>query len=59
MDFSHQTILDKYGVPGTGTEYWKYVDMMKQYFIDHGLTMKKPLCSGGDCYIEYDCNGNF
>jgi len=61
MNFSHNTILDKYGVSGTGEEYWMYVDAMKQYFIDHRLTPKSVLwsggltSSGGAPYIDYDC----
>ncbi len=66
MNFSHQTILNAYSVSGTGTEYWKYVDAMKQYFIDHRLTPKSVLWSGGltsmtapdGSYIDYDCNSN-
>ncbi len=60
MNFSHNAVLDKYGVQGTGDEYWMYVDMMKQFFIDHRLTSKAPLWSGGLTsrgapYIDYDC----
>ena len=63
MNFSHSTVLDKYGVNGTGAEYWLYLDKMKQFFIDHRLTPKNPLWSGGltsnggGPYIDYDCNG--
>ncbi|MBI9075278.1 MAG: DUF4091 domain-containing protein [Desulfatibacillum sp.] len=62
MNFSHNTVLTKYGVSGTGDNYWMYVDMMKQFFIDHRLTSKSPLwsggltSSGGASYINYDCN---
>jgi PKD repeat protein len=62
MNFSHNTILTKYGVSGTGNEYWMYVDAMKQYFIDHRLTPKSVLWSGGltstggASYIDYDCS---
>jgi len=62
MNYSHQTILDKYGVSGTGDDYWMYVDKIKQYFIDHRLTPKSPLWSGGltsgggKPYIDYDCD---
>jgi hypothetical protein len=60
MNFSHQAILDKYSVSGTGDDYWMYVDKMKQFFIDHRLTPKSPLWSGGLTsrgfpYIDYDC----
>jgi hypothetical protein len=61
MNFSHQAILEKYGVQGTGDDYWFYVDKIKQYFIDHRLTPKGPLWSGGLTsnggapYIDYDC----
>ncbi len=62
MNFSHQTILTKYGVSGTGDDYWAYVDKIKQYFMDHRLTPKSPLWSGGltsgggNPYISYDCD---
>jgi len=61
MNFSHNTLLQKYGVSGTGSEYWMYVDKIKQYFIDHRLTPKGVLwsggltSSGGGPYIDYDC----
>lgn len=63
MNYSDQTILTKYGVSGTGADYWMYVDKIKQWFIDHRLTGRSPLWSGGltttggACYIDYDCNG--
>jgi len=63
MNFSHNTILDKYGVSGFGSEYWIYVDKIKQYFMDHRLTPKSVLwsggltSSGGKYYIDYDCAG--
>ncbi len=62
MNFSHETILDKYGISGPGAEYWMYVDKMKQFFIDHRLTPKSVLwsggltSSGGASYINYDCD---
>ena len=63
MNFSHGAILSKYSVPGTGSEYWMYVDKMKQYFIDHRLTPSSILWSGGLTgggtfaapYIGYNC----
>lgn len=63
MNFSYQTILSKYSVPGTGAEYWLYVDKIKQYFIDHRLTPSSVLWSGGltgggtfaNPYIDYNC----
>lgn len=61
MNFSHQAVLTKYGVSGTGPEYWMYVDKMKRFFIDHRLTPKSVLWSGGltgsggASYIDYDC----
>ncbi len=64
MNFSHNIVLQKYGVTGTGSEYWEYIDKMKQYFIDHRLTPKSVLWSGGltssgaTPYIDYDCNNN-
>ncbi len=63
MNFSHNTILDKYGVGCCGSDYWYYVEKIKQYFIDHRLTPKSVLWSGGvtsnggNPYIDYDCNG--
>ncbi|MDM8520329.1 DUF4091 domain-containing protein [Anaerolineales bacterium HSG6] len=61
MNFNHQTVLNKYGVSGEGDDYWNYVNAMKQYFIDHRLTPKAPLWSGGLTsrgapYIDYDCD---
>lgn len=61
MNFDHNTVLTKYSVSGTGSDYWMYVDKMKQYFIDHRLTPKSALWSGGlmsgggEPYIDYDC----
>lgn len=63
MNVSHNTILDRYGVACCGDEYWKYVDKIKTFFIDHHLTPKSALWSGGVTssgagpYIDYDCNG--
>src|SRR5512136_787621 len=37
MNYSDNRILTKYGVTGTGANYWFYVDKIKQYFIDHRL----------------------
>jgi hypothetical protein len=66
MNYSDQKILSKYGVPGTGAEYWSYVERIKQYFIDHRLTSRSVLWSGGLTtdyaapYIDYNCtNGAF
>jgi hypothetical protein len=65
MYFSIQNVLTKYGVSGTGTEYWNYVDKIKTFFINHRLTPSSPLWpggltgSGGAPFINYDCNGNF
>ena len=62
MNFNHNLILNKYSVPGTGADYWMYVDAMKQFFIDHRLTSKSPLwpggvtSGGGAPFINYDCN---
>lgn len=62
MNFSYQTILARYGVSGTGVEYWTYVDKIKQYMIDHRLTPSSVLWSGGLTgpgaapYISYNCN---
>jgi hypothetical protein len=65
MNYSDNKILTKYGVTGTGANYWFYVDKIKQYFIDHRLTSRSVLWSGGLTtdyaapYIDYDCNGTF
>jgi len=62
MNFSYSTILDKYGVGCCGEEYWSYVDRIKEYFIDHRLTPKSVLwsggltTSGGAPYIDYECS---
>ncbi len=63
MNYSHETFLDAYSVPGTDTEYWLYVDGIKQYFIDHRLTPISPLWPGGltgggsfaEPFIDYNC----
>lgn len=63
MNFSDQTILTKYGVTGTSTNYWTYVDKIKQWFIDHRLTPRSALwpggfsTTGGAPFIDYNCNG--
>ena len=63
MNFSLNTVLTKYDVPGTGAEYWMYVDKMKQFFMDHRLTPKSALWPGGLTsngaapFIDYDCDG--
>ena len=63
MNFSHNTFLTYYSASCCGSAYWMYVDKIKQYFIDHRLTTKSVLWSGGltssgaNCYIDYDCAG--
>ncbi|MEJ5311525.1 MAG: glycoside hydrolase domain-containing protein [Anaerolineae bacterium] len=64
MNYSHQTFLSAYSVPGTDDEYWAYVDGIKQYFIDHRLTPSSVLWPGGltgggsfaEPFIDYDCH---
>ena len=62
MNFSDPTILTKYGVSGVDSNYWFYLNKIKQFFIDHRLTPKSPLWSGGLTfnggapYIDYDCS---
>jgi hypothetical protein len=63
MNFSYQAILGKYSVPGTGDEYWTYVDAIKQFFVDHRLAPSRVLWPGGltgggafaEPLIDYDC----
>ncbi len=63
MNFSYQTFLSSYSVPGTGDEYWDYVDGIKQFFMDHRLTPISTLWPGGLTgggsfarpFIGYDC----
>ncbi len=63
MGVSYQTILTRYSVPGYAIEYWNYVDNIKLFLIRHRLTPKNPLfpggltSGGGECWIDYDCNG--
>ncbi len=63
MNVNHQTFLAKYGVSGTSSDYWMYVDKIKRFFIDHRLTPKGTLwsggltSSGGAPFIDYDCAG--
>lgn len=66
MNFSYEEILSKYGVPGTGTEYWDYVEKINTFFIRHRLTPRNPLWPGAlasnGCspFIDYNCkNGTF
>lgn len=60
INVSTNTILQKYGVTGTSENYWKYVDSFKQFMIDHRLTPKSALwsggltSSGGSPYIDYN-----
>jgi hypothetical protein len=64
MNFSYQAILGKYSVPGTGSEYWRYVEAIKQFFIDHRLTPSSILWPGGLTgggtfaapFIDYNCS---
>jgi hypothetical protein len=66
MNFSYQDILAKYGVSGTGSSYWLYVDKIKQYFIDHRLTPSSILWPGGltgggtfaEPFIDYNCTSH-
>lgn len=63
MNFSYQNVLAAYSVPGYASEYWLYVDKIKQYFIDHRLTPSSVLWPGGltggggfaQPFISYDC----
>jgi hypothetical protein len=63
MNFSFETMLQKYGVQGLNADYWDYVDNIKQFFIDRRLTPKSALwpggltSSGGAPFIEYNCLG--
>lgn len=66
INVSTKRILDKYGVTGTSENYWKYVEGFKQFMIDHRLTPKSALWSGGLTshggapYIDYNSTtGNF
>ncbi len=63
MNFSYQTVLSSYSVPGTDSEYWMYGDKIKQYFIDHRLTPSSVNWPGGltgggtfaEPFISYNC----
>lgn len=63
MNFSYENFLESYSVPGTGAEYWTYVENIKQYFIDHRLTPSGILWPGGltaggtfaNPFIDYNC----
>ena len=61
MNFNQNTILTTYSVSGAD-DYWMYVNKIKQYFIDHRLTLKSALwsggltSSGGKPYIDYNCD---
>jgi hypothetical protein len=63
MNFSYQAFLESYSVPGTGREYWDFVEATRQYFIDHRLTPSSVLWPGGltgggsfaEPFIDYNC----
>ncbi len=61
MNMSYNTILTRYGVTGTGAEYWEYVDRINEFMMDHRLTTNRPLwpggltSSGGGPFIDYNC----
>ncbi len=63
MNLSYETILSKYGVTGTSTDYWNYVEKIKLFFIRRRLTPTNPTwpggltSSGGESFVNYDCNG--
>lgn len=63
MYLSSQAILNAYGVPGFASEYWEYVDRIKQLMIDHRLTPASVLWPGGVTgggaapFVDYDCAG--
>lgn len=63
MNFSYETLLEKYGVDELDHNYWDYVERIKAFFIEHRLTPKSVLWSGGvtsaggGSYIDYDCAG--
>jgi hypothetical protein len=44
---SYSTIQSKYGVAGTGPEYWDYVRRINQFLLDHHITPQNPLWPGG------------
>lgn len=62
MNLSYQQILNAYGVTGTGTEYWTYVQKINQFLMDRRLTPKSPLWPGGLTgggaapFIDYYCS---
>ncbi len=66
MNFSYQAFLQKYSVNGTGSDYWFYVDRIKQFFIDHRLTPSSVLWPGGltgggsfaNPFIDYNCTNH-
>ena len=65
MNFSYETILNKYGVSCCGDAYWEYVDKIKQYFIDHRFTPKSVTWPAGltsqggglSSDYQYNCDG--
>lgn len=60
INVSMNSVLEKYGVTGTTENYWRYVDGFKQFFMDHRLTPRSVLWSGGltgsggSPYIDYN-----
>ena len=63
MNFSYQAFLQQYSVPGYTTEYWSFVDRIKQFMIDHRLTPSSVNWPGGltgggsfaNPFINYNC----
>eukprot|EP01105_Mastigella_eilhardi_P025716 TRINITY_DN7085_c0_g1_i1.p1 TRINITY_DN7085_c0_g1~~TRINITY_DN7085_c0_g1_i1.p1 ORF type:complete len:881 (-),score=159.67 TRINITY_DN7085_c0_g1_i1:50-2404(-) len=64
MYINFENILNRYGVAGTSTDYWNYVDSSKAWFLQHRLSPAGPLWpggltgggSGGAPFISYDCD---
>ena len=58
MSFSFSTVLSAYGAGGAD---WLYIDLWKQFFIDHRLVPQSSLwpggltSSGGAPFIDYNC----
>ena len=60
IDISFETVLAKYSASSVSNPYWDILERFKYWLIQHRITPKGPLWSGGltsnGCpYINYDC----
>ena len=61
MDISFESVLAKYSASQVSPQYWEVLERFRYWMIQHRITPKGPLWSGGltskGCpYITYYCN---